>query len=353
MAGEVFNGGIKMLKKFKLRFIITISLLLILEIYLLLLGTFPIEIETKNINDEFIIQIHKKSDFPPFDNIDKTIKNVIRAIFVISENDSKSATIYIEAENGEKDKFAKTDKTEAKEITDKINKAISSKTDFKYTTKREDFIFLGILYIFATIFISIPLFFFMKKKIQKQDTSEETINQNQQKQNIDPAEYILFLIKISLYCSALIFCFIALYFFSSFKVCFEVKNTNETSVVQFYKNSFIPPFFKEKDLLIRDVKSSDIKIIDGTRFKKYVLEITNYNNDKIETPVYFYNNDACKYLSDKINEAVLNKTDFKYVDKQSRDNIVAFFFLFVAIIEGLFVFFIFRRIRSSLLKKAK
>ena len=176
-------------------------------------------------------------------------------------------------------------------------------------------------------------------------------NQNQQKTYIDPADYILFIIKISIYASAILFCIIALYFFSSFKVYFEVKNTSETCIVQFYKNSFIPPFFKEKDLLIEDVKSSDIKVIEQSKLKKYVLEIINYNNDKIETPVYFYSIDDCKILSNKINESVLNKTDFKYVDKYSTNNIVAFLFIFIAIIEILFVLFVLKKIQASLLKR--
>ena len=340
-----------MLKKFKIRFIITISLFLILEFYLLLLGTFPIEIETKNIDEEFIIQIHKKSDFPPFDNIDKTIKNVKRVVSVTLKDDPNSAMIYIETENGEKNEFAKISQTKAKAITDEINKAILNKTDFKYTTNREDFVFLGVLYIFVTIFISFPLFLYIKKRLQKKESSVKTTNQNQQKTYIEPAVYILFIIKISLYASAVLFCIIALFFFSSFKVCFEVKNTNETSIVQFYKNSFIPPFFKEKDLLIKDVKSSDIKVIETSKLKKYMLEIINYNNDKIETPVYFYNNDDCKNLSNKINESVSNKTDFKYVDKYSTNKIIAFFFIFIAIIEILLVLFVFKKIQSLLLKK--
>ena len=225
-----------MLKKFKIRFIITISLFLILEFYLLLLGTFPIEIETKNIDGEFIIQIHKKSDFPPFDDIDKTIKNVKRAISVTLKDDPDSAMIYIETENGERNEFTKISQTKAEETIDKINKAILNKTDFKYTTNREDFVFLGVLYIFVTIFMSFPLFFYIKKRIKEKESSMQTTNQNQQKTYIDPADYILFIIKISIYASAILFCIIALYFFSSFKVYFEVKNTGFTCIFNFKIN---------------------------------------------------------------------------------------------------------------------
>ncbi len=116
-----------------------------------------------------------------------------------------------------------------------------------------------------------------------------------------------------------VFIFIGLYFLLSgiFPIEIEIKHNN-TATAQIHRKSMIPPF-KTLNISIPNVKQAVIGSMRGSKGgTTYRVEFESYNGYRVPLTAYYSSGYSSKEkLKNKINEAMRNGTDFKYVTRQT------------------------------------
>ena len=140
-----------------------ISCFILLGLYLLLTGMFPINIEINPSPDKTEVKIHKKSAVPPFKNIDIVIPNVKQAVIGSSRSSKGGTTYRVEFETFDGKRIPVTSYYSSgyvpKEILQKtINKVIQDRTEYKHVVRQTFLLIFGFIF---TLIPSVMLFVFI------------------------------------------------------------------------------------------------------------------------------------------------------------------------------------------------
>ena len=140
-----------------------ISCFVLLGLYLLLTGLFPINIEINPSYDKTEVKIHKKSAVPPFKNIDIVIPNVKQAVIGSSRSSKGGTTYRVEFETFDGKRIPVTSYYSSgyvpKEILQKtINKVIQDRTEYKHVVRQTFLLIFGFIF---TLIPSVMLFVFI------------------------------------------------------------------------------------------------------------------------------------------------------------------------------------------------
>ena len=140
-----------------------ISCFILLGLYLLLTGIFPINIEINPSPDKTEVKIHKKSAVPPFKNIDIVIPNVKQAVIGSSRSSKGGTTYRVEFETFDGKRIPVTSYYSSgyvpKEILQKtINKVIQDRTEYKHVVRQTFLLIFGFIF---TLIPSVMLFVFI------------------------------------------------------------------------------------------------------------------------------------------------------------------------------------------------
>ena len=166
-------------------------------------------------------------------------------------------------------------------------------------------------------------------------------------------EKIIFLIKLSMYLSGIIFILFGLYtIYFNFQSISEIKNVNNETVMEVYKKSLIPPF-KEIDFVINNIKTTELDPAKEKRALgvRYSINVEDFNNNKTILPIISYSYEKQKNLSEKMNNAIKNNENFKYVDKSGSDKMLSFLFFIIGLTDLLISFLIFEKVLKKIIKK--
>ena len=155
-----------------------ISCFILMGLYLLLLGLFPINMEITPFSDRTEVQIHKKSAIPPFKNLDIVIPNVKQAVIGSSRSSKGGTTYRVELESYDGNRIPITSYYSSgyasKETLQKtINNAINNKTKYKSVIRQFSFLIFGFIF---TMIPSVMLMGFIS-------ASKKTTKQNAQAQH--------------------------------------------------------------------------------------------------------------------------------------------------------------------------
>jgi len=140
-----------------------ISCFILLGLYLLLTGMFPINIEINPSPDKTEVKIHKKSAVPPFKNIDIVIPNVKQAVIGSSRSSKGGTTYRVEFETFDGKRIPVTSYYSSgyvpKEMLQKtINKVIQDRTEYKHVVRQTFLLIFGFIF---TLIPSVMLFVFI------------------------------------------------------------------------------------------------------------------------------------------------------------------------------------------------
>ena len=140
-----------------------ISCFILLGLYLLLTGMFPINIEINPSPDKTEVKIHKKSAVPPFKNIDIVIPNVKQAVIGSSRSSKGGTTYRVEFETFDGQRIPVTSYYSSgyvpKEMLQKtINKVIQDRTEYKHVVRQTFLLIFGFIF---TLIPSVMLFVFI------------------------------------------------------------------------------------------------------------------------------------------------------------------------------------------------
>lgn len=166
-------------------------------------------------------------------------------------------------------------------------------------------------------------------------------------------EKIIFLIKLTMYLSGVIFVLFGLYtIYFNFQSISEIKNINNKTVMEVYKSSYIPPF-KGINFVINNVKTTELNPAKEKRALgvRYSIDVEDFNNNKTTLPIISYSYEKQKDLSEKMNNAIKNNENFKYVDKSSSDKMLGFLFFIIGLTDLLISFLIFEKVLKKIIKK--
>ena len=158
-----------------------LSIFILIGLYFISIGIFPVEIKIEHFNNESVAKIHKKSGIPPFKDINITVSNLKQAIIGTSRS-SKGGTTYrveLESYNGIKTPvmaYYSSGYRAKQNLQDKINESIRKKIEFKYTIKQYGFVIFGSLFCFIPLIIIITL---ITQKNEQNNTLKQTNQQTQ------------------------------------------------------------------------------------------------------------------------------------------------------------------------------
>lgn len=166
-----------------------ISFFILIGLYFLLLGIFPINMEITPFSDRTEVQIHKRSAIPPFKNIDIVIPNVKQAV-IGSSRSSKGGTTYrveLESYDGKKTpvtSYYSSGYTSKEALQKAINNAINNKTEYNRIIRQFGFLVFGFIF---TVIPSIMLMGFItaSKNTPKENTQVEYQKETQNYQATD------------------------------------------------------------------------------------------------------------------------------------------------------------------------
>ncbi len=132
--------------------------MLVIGIYCVCIGLFPIELKIEHINGKSVAQIHRKSRLSPFKDIYVTVPDLkIATIATLKPSSSRDLPTYrveLESYDGKKTPLTpdySSEYTENKEIQDKINEKIKSKTEFIYIKKQYGILLFGLMFCFTAL----------------------------------------------------------------------------------------------------------------------------------------------------------------------------------------------------------
>ncbi len=156
-----------------------ISCFILLGLYLLLTGMFPINIEINPSPDKTEVKIHKKSAVPPFKNIDIVIPNVKQAVIGSSRSSKGGTTYRVEFETFDGQRIPVTSYYSSgyvpKEALQKsINKAIQERSEYKRVIRQT------FLLIFGFIFTLIPSLMLIGFISQAKKPAEQSVQKQTQ-----------------------------------------------------------------------------------------------------------------------------------------------------------------------------
>ena len=152
-----------------------ISCFILLGLYLLLMGLFPINIEINSSYNKTEVKIHKKSAVPPFKDIDIVIPNVKQAVIGSSRSSKGGTTYRVEFETFDGKKIPITSYYSSgyvpkEKLQKSINKAIQDRTEYKHVIRQTFLLIFGLIF---TLIPSLMLFGFISQTKKPMETSAQ------------------------------------------------------------------------------------------------------------------------------------------------------------------------------------
>ena len=157
-----------------------ISCFILIGLYLLMVGIFPINLKVTPLDNRTEIQIHKKSAIPPFKDIDIVIPNVKQAV-IGSSRSSKGGTTYrveLESYDGKRipiTSYYSSGYSSKEMLQQSINKAINNRSVYERVIRQ-----FGLL-IFGFIFTVIPSIMLIGFIFSPKNTAKQKIQSQHQK----------------------------------------------------------------------------------------------------------------------------------------------------------------------------
>ena len=158
-----------------------VLIFIIIGLYFMFIGFFPVEIGINPSSNTIEAQIHRKSYIPPFKDVDITIPNIKQAI-ITSSRSSKGGTTYrveLESYSGQRTPITTyySSGYNSKELLRQaINKAIDDRTEYKHTISQLGFLIFGFLF---TLIPSLILIASISQKNKSDEQPQKTVQTNQ------------------------------------------------------------------------------------------------------------------------------------------------------------------------------
>lgn len=165
-----------------------LSFFILIGVYFMLMGSFPVEIKINSFNNTATAQIKKHSILPPFNKINIVIPNLKQALIGTSKSSKGGTTYRVELETFNGDIFPVTAYYSSgylskEKLKNKINESIKTGINFEYILRQTFMIIFGLFFILIPLIIMFITFF--KQDNDKQKTERQTIDEHEKYEKIN------------------------------------------------------------------------------------------------------------------------------------------------------------------------
>lgn len=165
-----------------------LSFFILIGVYFMLMGSFPVEIKINSFNNTATAQIKKHSILPPFNKINIVIPHLKQALIGTSKTSKGGTTYRVELETFNGKRFPVTTYYSSgylskEKLKNRINEAIKTGFDFEYILRQTFMMFFGFFFILIPLIIMFITFF--KQDNDKQKTEQQTIDEHEKYEKIN------------------------------------------------------------------------------------------------------------------------------------------------------------------------
>ena len=165
-----------------------LSFFILIGIYFILMGVFPVEIKINSLNNKATAQIERHSMLPPFNKVNIVIPHLKQALIGTSKSSKGGTTYRVELETFNGNKFPVTTYYSSgylskEKLKNKINESIKTGIDIEYTLRQTFMMIFGLFFILIPLIIMFITFY--KQDNDKQKTETKPIDEQDKYEKIN------------------------------------------------------------------------------------------------------------------------------------------------------------------------